>query len=285
MKFNIFYSWQSDLSNSTNRNPIEEAIKRAVRKLDRDEVEMEIALDRDTKGVEGSPNISDIIFDKISKSKIFICDISIINSGSDKDKKCPNPNVLIELGFAIKTLSDRNVICVLNEEYGNEKELPFDLNGRRILKYDSRKPDFKSNLFNSIELSILAIIKRYKTQNTIIWGRGNDFFSNDSDKNECLKMLESLPHQCLIESEKNEVRISIQENTDSPMLGYLYFALPSKLERVEAYLSGLGCPIVRIGKNILFGDSNMNVIEYDLYRFYNATNGHFDTTIKFTLKS
>ena len=80
MKSSIFYSWQSDLPNKDNRSFIEDCIKKAI-KMDDVNIEAGVIFDfdRDTKGISGSPDISDIIFNKIAKSDIFICDISKIS--------------------------------------------------------------------------------------------------------------------------------------------------------------------------------------------------------------
>lgn len=133
----IFFSWQSDLPNKTNRNLIENSIKLALKKMNQDSPYSLITeIDRDTKGVLGSPDIVDSILTKIDKCGLFIADISIINS-SLNGKRTPNPNVLFELGYAVKCLGWDRVICVFNSDFGNVSELPFDLRNRRILTYET----------------------------------------------------------------------------------------------------------------------------------------------------
>jgi len=122
----IFYSWQSALPNNTNRGFIEKALEKAVKNLRTDDsLKVEPVVDRDIKGVPGSPNISLTIFKKIDDSKVFVGDVSIIQKV--KKRSCPNPNVLIELGYAIRSLSWERVLLVLNENYGPVENLPFDL--------------------------------------------------------------------------------------------------------------------------------------------------------------
>ncbi|MDY6781140.1 MAG: hypothetical protein SW833_01055 [Cyanobacteriota bacterium] len=59
----VFYSWQSDLPNSTNRGFIEKALENAVKLIHNDEsIEVEPVIDRDTVGVPGSPDIANTIF-------------------------------------------------------------------------------------------------------------------------------------------------------------------------------------------------------------------------------
>ncbi len=158
---NIFYSWQSDLPGKYSRNFIEDCIKKAINNIhNSDEYNIELTLERDTKNTPGTPDIANTIFDKIRESHIFICDISIINSNTT-GKKTPNPNVLLELGYAASVLGWENVVCLFNEEYAKIEELPFDLKFRRHLSYkfgessEDNKVLVKSNLIKSLEKAIV----------------------------------------------------------------------------------------------------------------------------------
>ena len=136
MKKRIFYSWQSDLPNNTNRGFINEALKRAIDELNFDkEFSIIPFLDRDTEGLTGSPDIVASIFEKIKDSSVFVCDVSIVNKNDNSSRLTPNPNVLIELGFAISHLGWPNIIMIMNEEFGAVESLPFDLRARRVLAY------------------------------------------------------------------------------------------------------------------------------------------------------
>ena len=98
MKSVIFYSWQSDLPNATNRSFIEKALENAAKAIRNDDsISVEPVIDRDTAGVPGSPDIATTIFQKIEKADVFVCDVSFINQGTDA-RQTPNPNVLLELG-------------------------------------------------------------------------------------------------------------------------------------------------------------------------------------------
>ena len=137
----IFYSWQSDLPNPTNRGFIQAALENAAEKIkDDNTVEVEPVVDRDTKNVPGSPDIASTIFTKITGSDIFVADVSIVTR-ADKMRLCPNPNVLIELGYAIKTLGHERIILVFNKSFGKIEELPFDLRTRRVLVYEMAEKD------------------------------------------------------------------------------------------------------------------------------------------------
>jgi hypothetical protein len=136
----VFYSWQTDLPSNTNRNFIERALKNAANALINDgSLQVEPVVDRDTVGVPGSPNISDTIFSKIDQAHVFVCDVSIINQNAVAQnadaRPTPNPNVLVELGYAMKTLGARRIIMVFNSAYGKPEQLPFDLRLRRVTTY------------------------------------------------------------------------------------------------------------------------------------------------------
>jgi hypothetical protein len=132
----IFYSWQSDLPNPTNRGFIQTALEAAAEKIkDDDTVAVEPVVDRDTKNVPGSPDIASTIFTKITGADIFVADVSIVVRAENM-RPSPNPNVLIELGYAIKTLGHERIILVFNKSFGKIEELPFDLRTRRVLVYE-----------------------------------------------------------------------------------------------------------------------------------------------------
>ena len=139
MDYKVFYSWQSDLPNSTNRGFIQAALEKAAQTVARDEtVGIAPLVDRDTMGVPGSPEIGATIFSKIEDSQAFVCDVSIINRGTS-GRPTPNPNVMLELGYAAKALGWDRIVMVMNAEYGAIEDLPFDLRTRRVVPYVARE--------------------------------------------------------------------------------------------------------------------------------------------------
>lgn len=64
MKVSIFYSWQSNLPNKTNRSFIQAAIEAALKEINKDN-RIVACIDRDTKDELGSPDIRTSIFNKI----------------------------------------------------------------------------------------------------------------------------------------------------------------------------------------------------------------------------
>lgn len=118
MYVKLFYSWQSDTDNKFNRYFIEDCIKRALKKLSVNvESKIEWNLDRDTKGEFGTINIVESIFRKIDECHIYIGDITLINNSKEATSVCnikmtPNPNVLIELGYASSKIGWENIITI-----------------------------------------------------------------------------------------------------------------------------------------------------------------------------
>jgi len=66
-----------------------------------------------------------------SESTGFVADVSFIAERGENNKKLCNPNVLIELGYAISKLGSDRLICVMNTAYGMPDDLPFDLKHKR----------------------------------------------------------------------------------------------------------------------------------------------------------
>ena len=132
MATTIFYSWQSDTSPKANRNFIKDALERAIQRVGRSlAVEEALRLDQDTKDVPGSPEIANTILQKIDACGLFVPDLTFVATTNNR-KHVPNPNVLIELGYAMKSVGSERIIAVMNEAYGAAAEgLPFDLAHRR----------------------------------------------------------------------------------------------------------------------------------------------------------
>ncbi|HUT50398.1 MAG TPA: hypothetical protein VM325_13745 [Alphaproteobacteria bacterium] len=134
----VFYSWQNDLPNPTNRTFIENAIKAAIKEIEDvpgNDVDLmsalrdnELKFDKDTQGVSGSPPIVDVIFDKITACAIFVPDLTFIGK-SEKGRLISNPNVLVEYGWALSTVSHRPIVPIMNAHYGEPtaETLPFNM--------------------------------------------------------------------------------------------------------------------------------------------------------------
>ncbi len=169
MDCKIFYSWQSDLPNNTNRTFIGYALDKAVKSIRNDDsIKVEPVIDRDTQNVPGSPDIVKTIFNKIEQAQIFVCDVSIINKDTNS-RPTPNPNVLIELGYAMKTLGEGKFIMVMNTAFGTLEKLPFDLRTRRIITYNmpednQEKSTERNKLVKYFERAIRPILRELEEE-------------------------------------------------------------------------------------------------------------------------
>lgn len=135
----IFWSWQSDQSEKTCRHFIRDCLSNAIKEIAGssllDDAERP-SLDHDTKGEPGMADITSTILAKITQSSIFVADLTPIGETEDQ-KYLPNPNVMIELGWAMHRPGWERVIGILNTAYGaQEEDLPFDIRQRRIITYD-----------------------------------------------------------------------------------------------------------------------------------------------------
>jgi hypothetical protein len=123
------------LDHPTNKDLIQDALERAAKAIREDDsIKVEPVVDRDTAGVAGSPDIAATIFEKIDASQVFVCDVSIIND-QEKARPTPNPNVLVELGYALGVLKSERVLMVMNTAFGEPESLPFDLSKKRVITY------------------------------------------------------------------------------------------------------------------------------------------------------
>jgi len=126
----IFYSWQSD--RRATRFLVRDALVAAADALEsRPEVAEPVRVDSDTAGISGTPPIAATVFRKIEEAAVFVADVTFVGSTS-AGKLTPNPNVLLELGYAARTLGWERIVLVSNTAFGALAELPFDLRNHRF---------------------------------------------------------------------------------------------------------------------------------------------------------
>lgn len=166
-KFKIFFSWQSDLSSNKTTRFIDGCLTEVEGILQNI---VSIKPDRATEGLTGSPDITESIFSKIDDADLFIADLSIVNKFivQDEDKNTeenrkftPNPNVLLETGYAARALGWDRVICLFNQQYGNPNDFPFDIDHRRMTPYQftqSTREDEKKRIVKIIADTVLQLI-------------------------------------------------------------------------------------------------------------------------------
>lgn len=155
----IFWSWQSDTHQPTGRYFVREVLRSVAEELkgedntdeaERPEASAEIGdddagsnrieVDYDTLGVGGSPKIADKILEKIEAAAVFVADLTPIAT-TRAGKMVPNPNVMIELGYALKVLGNERIVLVMNQAEGAAlAKLPFDLrHWRQPVTYKLRR--------------------------------------------------------------------------------------------------------------------------------------------------
>ena len=191
MTYIIFFSWQSDTPPLIGRNFITRALQDAVTSLQDADIEeanregdealaqpgsSDLAVDMDTKGVGGSPPIVETIFKKIDAAAIFVADLTFVGSRMSGNL-VPNPNVLLECGWALKRLGYGRIISVMNTEFGNprDKRLPFDLEHlRHPLQYrcsidageDTRR-EARRALSSNLENAIKSVVGSEEFKKTL----------------------------------------------------------------------------------------------------------------------
>jgi hypothetical protein len=176
----IFYSWQSDRPGSVCRNFIERALQSAIDRLRADveidaSIREDLELDKDTKNVPGSPAIFDTILLKIEAARVVVSDLTFVGRRED-GRPIPNPNVLIEYGYALKTPGSTRIFAVMNEAYGqaSNQSLPFNLAHVRFpIRYslaesasEDQKKKARKALTDAFELALRTIFssKEYQAE-------------------------------------------------------------------------------------------------------------------------
>jgi hypothetical protein len=170
MKFSVFYSWQSDLPNNSNRGFIETVLAKTIKDMSAsDHYDVVPSIDRDTLGVPGAPNISETILEKIRGCDAFVADISIVTGDKEQGQRpSPNPNVLIELGYAISELGWGRIILFCNTLYGSDADLPFDIRQHRRISYELAQRDPKE-----VERKKLSKMLRSRLEEILDEGKRN----------------------------------------------------------------------------------------------------------------
>jgi len=131
--FNVFYVWQA-CNRISNKHLIKAALNSACRALVAKGVfQKRPIVEHDTRNLPGAPDIGLAIMAKIDASHLYVGDVSITHH--DGSRSFPNSNVLVETGYAIKSLGPDRLVLVMNLAMGQPEDLPFDLNKKRVVKY------------------------------------------------------------------------------------------------------------------------------------------------------
>lgn len=143
--FKVFYSWQSDFPKT--RSFIRKCIDEAIFYVNEAEA-IEAERDEATLGETGAPDIVSTVFSKIEDCDLFIADLSLCfqhEKTNDKGEKLiklsPNPNVLLETGYAAHALGWNRVICLCDTSFGDSFPFDIDHNRRRSFCLDNKNGD------------------------------------------------------------------------------------------------------------------------------------------------
>ena len=128
-----------------NKHKILDRLKKAVDKLKTDG--FNVVIDEDSRNATREDSIDYIILKKIPNCDFFVGDITPVTK-DENGKPIPNPNVMLELGYAAKAIGWARCLLVWNEKYGNLSQAPFDIRNRTIIHYNSE--DGKDISFYSV---------------------------------------------------------------------------------------------------------------------------------------
>ena len=154
--FVVFYAWQANLPDATNKRLIRDALRIASSRLEEEysDTALRIIVDEATSERPGSPNIPATILEKVKNADAFVCDLTTINEDAPEgQERVPNPNVIFELGYAVAYLGWDRIVMLFNTAYGSfPNDVPFDIDRQRASPYKYSLPD-KDERLTTTQLS------------------------------------------------------------------------------------------------------------------------------------
>jgi hypothetical protein len=138
MRRRVFYAWESSLPEETHRRLIERCLRAACEKPSELYPDVDdLAVDQDTQGMPGSPDMAAAILEKIRGCDVFVADVSMTKVETvGGPRNFPNPNVMLELGYAVASRTWERILMVLDTSTGMPETLPFDLRHHRVIPYE-----------------------------------------------------------------------------------------------------------------------------------------------------
>lgn len=187
--YKIFYSWQSDREKKCCKDFIRIAADIAAAKVST-RLGVPISVDSDTEGVAGTPPINETILRKIDECDIFLADMTFVAS-STAGKMLPNPNVMGEYGYALKSKGLTRILLAMNTAFGPAENLPFDLHhlrhpasytleeGSPDAQRRKARTDFSVVLERNISVAIEELLKVPDPSSSADrWGEAEEAMSN-----------------------------------------------------------------------------------------------------------
>ncbi len=147
--FTIFFIWQSD--DKRSRNHLNDALKRVIATANKDwDPPRILSIETGSMIGDGAIPLDTKIFERIRSADLVVADFTPIAEFCDS--RCPNPNVLVEVGYALGCQTPENLLIV--EWTGDERGIPadgcdrpfpFDIDKIRRLTY-SKPAELRSKL-------------------------------------------------------------------------------------------------------------------------------------------
>ncbi|RBL90447.1 hypothetical protein [Chitinophaga flava] len=149
MAYTVFFAYQSDIPSEFGQQFISKALKDASKKI-KEKKKVEVKIEVGSRGTPGTPILIEEMLSKSRKADMVIVDLTFTSSKvwanakkfsignreirilkNVEDKPSPNPNVLLETGYAWAQKGFYRTLAIMNNAYGNPKNLPVDLKGFR----------------------------------------------------------------------------------------------------------------------------------------------------------
>jgi hypothetical protein len=183
MNYKVFFAFQMDIEDKYGKGFICSALDITIDKFLKEGIKVE--LDYGFRGTPGTPLLIDTMLNKSDGADMVIVDLTFTSAREwldaeivDEDdqvkwisipkvdrKPSPNPNVLLETGFAWAKKGTFRTLVVMNEAFGSPKFMPVDMIGFRwgitynlnSKNYEVRKTErsnLAENLYRAIKESI-----------------------------------------------------------------------------------------------------------------------------------
>jgi hypothetical protein len=122
----------------------------------------DIIIDVDFNDKDNSNQLLDKIKRHIDSADIFVCDVTPDYLIQDNKIPLPNPNAMVELGYALSKFEGGNIILLLDKKI--TKEVPSMLKGFNITYYDSSGENYHTDIVEKINENIKNLTEYNKTE-------------------------------------------------------------------------------------------------------------------------
>jgi hypothetical protein len=104
--------------------------------------------DSDTQGVGGARDIHEVILEKLDRCDAAVFDVTPV--ALNEQRKLPNPNVMLELGYGLARPGVERLILVLNTAHARVEDLPFDIRNKPVKTYSMAETEAPANARNEL---------------------------------------------------------------------------------------------------------------------------------------